>query len=250
MGKAKGDLLTCDWNPIIGCERYSPGCRLCWYLDGIFPWQQRLGNIPAEVSPSDHHVFQNRMDVSQLRTKKGIVGVVQHGDLFWQRVPDTTINAILDIVDKAATMRADSTKYVLWTKRAERMAQVLSRRYPSGLPSYLAVSVSVENQAAADERLPHLVSLHGVRIIMIEPMLGPVNLEPYLPVEWVVVGSETGKPVNHPIPLDLDWVRPVRDISQRYGIPFFIKQLGNRHDVPIRALDGREWDEFPAGFVK
>lgn len=250
MGKGEGDLLTCDWNPIIGCVRYSPGCRLCWYLDGIFPWQQRLGNIPADVRSSDHHVFQDRMDVSKLRTKKGIVGVVQHGDLFWERVPDTTIDAILEIVDMAAAARVDGTKYVLWTKRAERMAKVLSLRYPSGLPDYLAVSVSVENQVIADERLPHLVSLRGVRIIMIEPMLGPINLAPYLPVEWVVVGSETGKPANHPMPLDLDWVRSVRDATQRYGIPFFIKQLGNRHDQSIRELDGRVWNEFALGFMK
>ncbi len=250
MGKSKGDLLTCDWNPIIGCERYSPGCRLCWYLDGIFPWQQHLGNIPAGVRSSEHHVFKKRMDVSYLRKMKGIVGVIQHGDLFWEHVPDSTINTVLDIVDMVAVARSDSTKYVLWTKRAERMAKILSRRYPSGLPYHLAVSVSVENQMIADERLPHLVSLHGVRMIMIEPMLGPINLEPYLPVEWIVVGSETGKPANHPLPVDLDWVRSVRDIAQRYSIPFFIKQLDNRHDLPTRELDGREWNEFPSGFAK
>jgi len=23
-----GDILTCDWNPVIGCERYSAGCAV------------------------------------------------------------------------------------------------------------------------------------------------------------------------------------------------------------------------------
>jgi len=190
------------------------------------------------------------MDVAYLKAKKGIVGVIQHGDLFWDQVPDATIMTILDIVEKAAAERRDGTKYVLWTKRAGRMADFLSRRYPSGLPEYLAVSVSVENQAVAEKRLPYLITLKGTRIIMIEPMLGPIDLAPYLPVEWVVVGSETGTLLDNPVPLDLDWVRSIRNLTQKYDIPFFIKQLGNRHDQPVRELDGVEWSEFPPCFVK
>lgn len=249
MGKGEGDILTGDWNPIIGCERYSAGCRLCWYLDGIFPWQQRLGNIPANVSPNEHHVFTTRLDANELRKKKGIVGVVQHGDLFWDRVPEETIVNILSIVDQAYLIRNDDTKYMLWTKRAERMAAILSRVYPNGLPSYMAVAVSVENQQTADERLPHLLSLHGTRIIMIEPMLGPVDLGAFLPVEWVVVGSETSK-TGVPTPINLAWVRQVRDATKAHNIPFFVKQLGSRHDASIRELDGVKWSEFPVGFVK
>ena len=96
MGKGPGDILSCDWNPIIGCQRYSAGCRNCWYLDGIFPWQQRLGNIQADVKPNEHHVFPERMTEESLQKKAGgIIGVVQHGDLFWDQVPDAVIDRIL-----------------------------------------------------------------------------------------------------------------------------------------------------------
>jgi protein gp37 len=248
MGKAAGDILSCDWNPIIGCERYSIGCAHCWYLDGIFPWQQRLGNIPADVSPNEHHVFKERMTEESLRKKNGgIIGVVQHGDLFWDRVPDPIINRVLSIIDHVAYQKRTMPKYMLWTKRAERMENILLRRYPAGLPEYLAVSVSVENQAFADERLPHLLRLNGLRIIMIEPMHGSIDLEPYLPVDWVVVGSETGE---GSFPIDVRWVSSIRDQVKAHGIPFFIKQLGNSHKVQIRKLDGHEWNEFPRGFNK
>lgn len=249
MGKGEGDILTGDWNPIIGCERYSEGCRLCWYLDGIFPWQQRLGNIPAHVKPNEHCVYENRLTFAEIKKKKGIVGIVQHGDLFWDKVPDETIEKVLGLIDEAAAARKDQTRYVLWTKRAERMACLINRKYPSGLPAHLAVSVSVENQKRADERLPHLLSIKGTRIIMLEPMLGPVDLEKYLPVEWVVVGSETNKE-GHATPLDREWVCTVRDQVKGLNIPFFIKQLGSRHDALDRELDGMKWSEFPAGFVK
>jgi protein gp37 len=87
----------------------------------------------------------------------------------------------------------------------------------------------------------------GTRIIMIEPMLGPITLSKYLPVEWVVVGSETGA---NPRPIDTRWVSAVRDEVKAQGIPFFVKQLGTSHKQSIRVLDGREWNEFPRGFVK
>ena len=71
------DILTGDWNPVIGCQRYSAGCRNCWFLDFIFPWQKRLGNIPQQVPPDAPHVFEERMTVASLKPKNGIVGVCQ-----------------------------------------------------------------------------------------------------------------------------------------------------------------------------
>ncbi len=242
-----GDILTCDWNPVIGCEKYSIGCARCWYLDGIFPWQQRLGNIPAGIGRNEHHVFTNRLTEDALKPKNGIVGVVQHGDLFWDQVPDSIINQVLSIVDHVAIAKRRTPKYILWTKRAKRMADFLVRRYPAGLPDYLAVSVSSEDQVTADERLPQLARINGTRIIMLEPLLGPVDLSHHLPAEWIIVGSETGTGAR---PLNLNWVRPIRDQAKTRDIPFFIKQLGASHKVSLRELDGRTWDEFPEGFEK
>ncbi|MDA8411259.1 MAG: DUF5131 family protein [Treponema sp.] len=245
--KNAGDILTSDWNPVIGCERYSAGCRSCWYLDGIFPWQQRLGNIPPGVQPNQHHVFPSRLTEESLKGKNGIVGIVQHGDLFWDAVPDQIIFRILEIAEKVAGAKRKVPKYMLWTKRAERMARILNTRYPHGLPNWLAVAVSVENQAAASDRLPYLAGIRGTRIIMLEPLLESVSISRFLPVEWVVVGSETGE---SPRPIDRAWVASIRDETKAREIPFFIKQLGTSHKVQDRSLDGRTWDEFPVGFEK
>jgi len=250
--KNPGDLLTGDWNPVIGCERYSVGCKHCWYLDGIFPWQQRLGNIPADVKPNEAHVFDKRMNVPALKLKNGVVGIVQHGDLFWDKVADSTIHQVFDIMEEAWKLKKDKPKYILWTKRAERASSFIRSRYPHGLPEYIALSVSVENQTLATERLPHLLSTPTKhRIIMIEPMMGPIDLTGFEDVEWIVVGSETGdlKKMT-PYPIQLDWVREVRDFAVKNNINFFIKQLGNSHKKQERELDGRTWDMFPAGFEK
>ncbi len=54
------DILTSDWNPIIGCQRYSPGCKSCWWFDGIMPWQQRLGNLPKDLQENEALVMEKR----------------------------------------------------------------------------------------------------------------------------------------------------------------------------------------------
>lgn len=258
--KNPGDILTSDWNPVVGCLRYSAGCRDCWWLDGIMPWQVRLGNLPSTVTEGMPTEIEARFDPAKLRTKKGIVGVVQHGDIFWDKVTDATIARVLDIVDQVAREREeknarrhagrlpDTTKYVLWTKRAERMADFMERRYPQGVPSYLACGVSVENQMLADDRLPHLLRVRGYRFVMIEPMLGPIDLSAYADVHWIVLGSETG--TDRVRPLEPEWARQVRDFALAHHLPFFLKQVGSSHKNSVRMLDDRTWDEFPPGFVK
>ena len=246
-----GDILTCDWNPVVGCNKFSPGCRQCWWLDGILPWQQRLGNLPQTLQPNQSLVIEKRMTIESLKPKNGIVGVIQHGDLFWDKIEDATITQVLDIVDEVAEFKAkrkNPTKYILWSKRAKRMADFMVKRYPEGVPAYLACGVSVENQELADDRLPHLLRIKGHRFVMIEPMLGPINLAKYLAVSWVVLGSETGGDAARS--MQLDWARAVRDQVVARKLPFFVKQVGNDHRKPDRQLDGRTWDEFPPGFNK
>lgn len=246
--KNEGDILTGDWNPIIGCERYSLGCKNCWYLDGIFPWHQRMGLIPPDVKSNEATVFNKRMAVDNLKLKGGIVGVCQNGDLFWDKVSDADIHKVFDLIETTVKKKRKTPKYVFWTKRAERMASIVNKRYPDGAPDYMAFTVSIEDQKTADERLPYLTSIKGFKIIAIEPMLGEIKLGDYVTqVDWVVLGSETG---NGARTLDLNWVRSIRDKVVKLEIPFFIKQLGSDHKNSIRKLDGVKWSEFPDGFNK
>jgi protein gp37 len=256
-----GDVLTGDWNPFVGCVRYSPGCARCWFLDGIYPWQQRLKNIPADQAPDDPLFFPKRWTEQALAAKNGIVGVCQHGDLFWDRITDEQIHKTLDIVDAVAPKKIarrrraglPAPKYVLWTKRVERMCQLMIERYHKArfgnrVPDWYGLGASLENQKLVDRRLPALLRVNGFRIAILEPILGPVDLSAYIGgLDWVIVGSETG---GGAWPADPDWFRHLRDVTKAAGKPFFVKQLGTSHKAPERELDGRTWDEFPAGYVK
>jgi protein gp37 len=111
------------------------------------------------------------------------------------------------------------------------------------------IGVSVENQDAADERIPDLIATPAaVRFLSCEPLLGPVNLRRVRPapvpidaltggwgvasnndahhrqeprLHWVIAGCESGPGAR---PCDVAWLRSLRDQCAAAGMPFFLKQ--------------------------
>lgn len=124
--------------------------------------------------------------------------------------------------------------------------------------SNIWLGVSVENQQAADERIPILLQTPAaVRFVSYEPALGPVNLQGWDGVlaryylhhemggtlDWIIAGGESGPGAR---PAHPDWFRTVRDQCQESGVPFFLKQMTvNGKLVKMPELDGREWNEYP-----
>ncbi len=81
------------------------------------------------------------------------------------------------------------------------------------------------------------------RFLSLEPLLGPLPSLDLASIDWVIVGGESG-PGHRP--LDLDWVRQIRDRCLELGIPLFFKQVGGRTPkAGGRTLDGRTWDQMP-----
>jgi protein gp37 len=110
------------------------------------------------------------------------------------------------------------------------------------------LGVSVENQAAADERIPLLLKTPAaVRWISAEPLLGPIDLdsaeanhvhalgcgEPNCScgdrgIDWVVVGGESGARAR---PMHPEWARSLRNQCKDAGVAFFFKQWGEYADL-------------------
>ncbi len=110
------------------------------------------------------------------------------------------------------------------------------------------LGVSVENQAAADERIPELLATPAaVRFLSCEPLLGEVDLHAIqIPdaerglrfsalqrhhddrfggsdtiVDWVISGCESGPGARR---CDVAWLRSLRDQCAAAGVPFWLKQ--------------------------
>lgn len=115
------------------------------------------------------------------------------------------------------------------------------------------LGVSVEDQATADARIPLLLEAPAaVRWISAEPLLGPVDIawalghrkgmvagfqhrgrfapgfELLRPLDWVVVGGESGSNAR---PMHPDWARSMRDQCAAEGVAFLFKQWGEWADL-------------------
>ena len=129
-----------------------------------------------------------------------------------------------------------------WT---ERMA-IFFRDYEPPRNAWL--SVTVENRQHGIPRLDWLrqVPAH-IRFASVEPLLedlGDVDLHD---IHWVIVGGESGPGAR---PMEIAWVRDIRDQCLRAGTAFFFKQWGGTNRKKTgRLLDGRTWDDNSLTFT-
>jgi protein gp37 len=127
-------------------------------------------------------------------------------------------------------------------------------------PANVWIGTSVENQEQADKRIPNLLKVPAaVKFLSCEPLLGRVDLVTggYLShgwtgaalpgVSWIIAGAESGHGAR---PMDLNWVRFLRDQCAFANVPFFFKQqIVNGRKVELPELDGQVWAQFPQSEV-
>jgi protein gp37 len=241
------------FNPWWGCERVSPACAHC-YADmqarryGHSLWDR---DSPRRFM-SEHHWRQPLRWNCQARDRGKPIKVfcASMADVFEDR-PD------LEPPRQRLWMLIEQTPMLYWqllTKRPENVTPMVPWR--DAWPDNVWIGTSVENSRHTF-RVDILRELPAaVRFISAEPLLGslflngernrwPLALDR---VDWVIAGGESG-PRHRPV--NLDWVRELRDACISAGVPFFYKQQGGRTSkAGGRVLDGRTWDEFPAASAR
>jgi protein gp37 len=178
--------------------------------------------------------------------KPRMVFVCSMGDLFHEDVGTDVIQSVFDVM-----FQARQHTYQILTKRSERMSRVLPHlRFPGGTKwqdgpePHVWVGVSVEDRPRADERIPELRRTPAcVKFLSCEPLLSDLGKIDLRGISWVVVGCESGPGAR---PMDIDWVRSIRDQCDAAGVRFFFKQaMVNGRLVRMPLLDGKRWQEFP-----
>jgi protein gp37 len=256
------------WNPLAGCTPASEGCRNC-YAAALAYRLERMGQAKyagtARKARSDGRaVFTGRINLDERALEEprrwrtpARVFVNSMSDLFHEAVPDAFIGRVWSTM-----LSTPQHIYQVLTKRPARMADVVTRLVNEGrekglrAPDNIWLGTSVEDQAAANARIPHLLRTPAaVRFLSCEPLLGPINLWPPIVradaqhvivrpprgtplINWLIVGGESGPRRR---PFDPDWARSLRDQCQAGGVAFFMKQMGG----PANAKGG-DLDSLPA----
>jgi protein gp37 len=173
------------------------------------------------------------------RWRKGRrVFVNSMSDLFHEDVPLAFLQAVFRVM--ASTPRHT---YQVLTKRADRLLELSpSLSWPANI--WMGVSVENEDHLWRVDRLRQTGAM--IKFLSLEPLLGPMIPGLGLAgIDWAIVGGESGPGAR---PIDREWVRAIRDACLEADVAFHFKQWGG----PVKSrtgrdLDGRTWDQWPAG---
>lgn len=230
------------WNPSTGCDRVSPGCENCYALamakrlKAMGAAKYQLDGDPRTSGPGfGLAIHPTTLEEPYSWRTPRTVFVNSMSDLFHARVPIGFIRDVFSVI-------ADTPQhtYQILTKRSTRLKRAAETLE---WPDNLWMGVSVES-ASVLHRIDDLRSVPAaVRFLSCEPLLGPLTGIDLAGIGWVIAGGESGHGYR---PIQIDWVRALRDSCADADVPFFFKQWGGRTPKSLgRRLDGQLWDEMP-----
>jgi len=276
--KTKIEWTDATINVINGCTVVSPGCTNCYAMKQAhrFPVRQGLTRQTKGGMVWTGEVRFHEPALQQVLRWKRPRKIFwnAHGDTFHEAVPSLWI-------DRCFAVMAATPQHIhqVLTKRPERLREYAYQAMGCGehwlahcelshapmwpLPN-VWLGVSVEDQPRAEERIPILLDTPAaIRWLSMEPLLGEVDLSPWLGfwepgeqirtpdggsyttetprapeplIDWVVLGGESGP---HARPMHPAWERAVRAQCEAAGVPYLFKQWGEwgHPRPPIRMAD-------------
>jgi protein gp37 len=241
-GSSKIEWTEATWNPIGGCTVLSPGCTNCYAMRlahrlALMGQEKYRGTTRLSGGrPKWNGVVkldETSLEIPRRWTKGRFIFVNSMSDLFHEAVPLPYIHRVIEVMRETP-----QHTYQVLTKRAERMAEV-----SVNWPWNAWVGVSVENDDYWD-RVDQLRRVNArVKFLSIEPLLGRLTNLDFDGIDWVIVGGESGPGAR---PINVNWVREIRDACIRQRIAFHFKQWGGRNKKASgRTLDNRTWDQMP-----
>ncbi|MCB8766490.1 phage Gp37/Gp68 family protein [Planktothrix agardhii 1029] len=253
-------MTTIAWtdetiNPIVGCSRISAGCEKCYAETAAktarlqqFPQYQKVAKWNGTVEFVESQLIK---PYEWKKSKK--IFICSMADIFHENVLFDWIEEIFYMIENCP-----QHTFQILTKRPERMIEFFdwyiarnsdhSVELQWTMPDNIWLGVSCENQAMADKRIPLLMQIPAkVRFLSCEPLLEPINLSKFLPIEWseiaedwieswpgigsystdypnwIIVGLESGSNARR---CDLQAVHSIINQCQTAKVKVFCKQLG------------------------
>jgi protein gp37 len=272
MGEnSKIEWTTHTFNPWWGCVKVSEACKHC-YAES---WARRVGQDVWGIS-ADRRVFGDSHWKQPLQWNRSAEEAVSRprvfcasmADVFEERDDLNPLRAKLwELID--ATPNLD---WLLLTKRPQAIKRLAG--WGEVWPRNVWLGTTVELQKRADEALPYLKDIPAkIRFISAEPLLGPLDLRPWLgtTIDWVITGGESGPKARPASPV---WFRDLMLQCMENEVAFHFKQWGDwapgnavnlaavkkariasasdgtqmlrvGKKLAGRLLDGEQWDGLP-----
>ena len=254
------------FNPWWGCVNVSPACKHC-YAESL---AKRFGHN-VWGAESDRRLLSDTNWAQPLKWNAVAQAAGQRARVFCASMADVFEDR-RDLDSERLRLWAliEATPWLDWlllTKRPEAVGRLAP--WSDIWPNNVWLGTTVEDQRRAVERLPILTAIPAaVRFISAEPLLGKLDLAPWLGgLDWVIAGGESGGKAR---PTNPAWFKALNKQCQEANVAFHFKQWGdwapaeptwdNTHRQKIvghhnmmrvgkkragRTLRGRTWDQYP-----
>ena len=211
------------FNPWWGCTRVSAACKNC-YADAL---AKRFGHaVWGQAAPRRFLSDSNWAQPQRWNAEAAAAGVrarvfcASMSDVFEDRRDlDEPRARLWPLIE--ATPQLD---WLLLTKRPQAIERLAP--WSAQWPDNVWLGTTVEHQKAAKVRLPYLTAIPAiVRFISAEPLLGSLDLSPWIEqLDWVITGGESGRGAR---PSSPSWFTSLQQQCASAQVPFLFKQWGD-----------------------
>lgn len=262
------------WNPIIGCEKISPGCKNCYaekmayrlaYIGKTNYYKNVIVNHPLDPRygkwKGKTHFAESQLEKPLKWKKPRMIFVCSMGDLFHESVKFEWIDKVMEIIKQCP-----QHTFQILTKRPFRMKKYFDHYYYINCKiSNIWLGATIENQDQIKRAWDLLKCPAKIHFVSVEPMLEEIFLwndlleRPSYPsdrlkgityaakylawaewkkgLDWIICGGESG---HNARPMHPDWVRSLKDQCDAANVPFFFKQGSQNNWETFK-----DFDSFP-----
>lgn len=240
MKYSKIEWTEATWNPSVGCDKVTAGCKFC-YAETMAKRLMRMG-APGYENGFDFKILPERLDGPKKIKRPTKFFVNSMSDLFHEKMPFEFLDKVFE------TIRATPQHtYQILTKREDVLVQYFADR---SVPDNVWLGVTVEI-AKKKNRIDALRSIDAkIRFLSIEPLLENIGDLDLTDIHWVIVGGESGSRAR---PMKSQWAADIQKQCDDQEVSFFFKQWGTwgedgkkrNKKANGRLLLGREWNGEP-----
>lgn len=213
MKPTKIEWTQASWNPTIGYDKVSSGCKNC-YAEAMAKRLQAIGN-PDYKDGFAFKMLPQRLDEPKRNKKPTLYFVNSMSDLFHQKMDFVFLERVMQVI-------ADTPhhQYQILTKRPHTMKEYFSKRE---IPPNVWLGTTVES-SKVKSRIDLIRDLSAsVKWLSCEPLISDLGELDLRGIDWVIAGGESGANARA---MKEEWVLNIKRQCEAQNVAFFFKQWG------------------------
>ena len=240
MKHSKIEWTEATWNPSVGCDKVSAGCKNC-YAEVMAKRLQAVGTAGYEEA-FKFKILPDRLD-APVKVKKATKFFVNSmSDLFHEEMSFNFLDRVFETI-----RQTPRHTYQILTKRERILEKYFQTRT---VPDNVWLGVTVEMKSKKN-RIDALRNIDAkIRFLSVEPLLESLGAIDLTNIHWVIVGGESGHRARIMKP---EWAIDIQKQCDAQDVHFFFKQWGawgadgvkRSKKANGRILQGREWNKKP-----